>query len=53
MVIGLRISKSALASYAEQVGIVVPYTFDIFYFKRQFLLTDAIGLLLILTLQGF
>ena len=34
MIIGLRISKSALASYAEQVGIVCPFLFDIFYFQR-------------------
>jgi hypothetical protein len=34
MVIGLRISKSALASYAEAFGVIVPFTFDAIYFGR-------------------
>ena len=53
MIIGLRMSKSALASYAEQVGIVVPFTFDVFVLNREFLKTDAIGLGLIVFLQAY
>uniref|UniRef100_A0A7S3FUH1 Uncharacterized protein n=1 Tax=Strombidium rassoulzadegani TaxID=1082188 RepID=A0A7S3FUH1_9SPIT len=53
MIMGLRISKSALASYAEQVGIVVPFTFDTFILQRDFLKTDGVGLSLIVILQGY
>lgn len=34
MAIGVQMSKSALSSYAEQTGIILPFLFDIFYFKR-------------------
>jgi len=51
MIIGLRISKSALASYGEMTGICVPFLFDILYFGRKFLAIDAIGLSLIVVLQ--
>lgn len=51
MVIGLRMSKSALASYGEQVGVVVPFLFDYIAFCRPFLKTDWIAVCLILTLE--
>ena len=53
MTIGVRISKSAISSYAEQTGIVLPFLFDIFFFGRQMLLTDALGLTLIVILQSY
>jgi len=53
MTVGLRISKSGLASYAEQCGIIVPFAFDILIFNRQFLATDGIGVALILVTQGY
>ena len=52
-VLGLRISKSAIASYAETIGIVVPLIFDTWYLGREVLKTDKIGLFLILSLQSF
>jgi drug/metabolite transporter (DMT)-like permease len=51
MVIGLRMSKSALASYGEQVGVVVPFLFDAIALCRPFLKTDWIAVCLILTLE--
>ena len=51
MVIGLRMSKSALASYAEQVGVVVPFCFDAIALGRPFLKTDWIAVCLIMTLE--
>ena len=51
LVIGLQISKSAIASYGEMAGIIIPFCFDSFYFHRKFLLIDMIGLLLIVLLQ--
>mgnify|MGYP006114563743 CR=1 FL=1 len=53
MIIGLQISKSALASYGEMTGITVPFLFDIFYFGRKFLTIDAMGLSLIVVLQVY
>ena len=53
MTIGVRISKSALAQYAEQTGIIFPFLFDIFFFGRKLLGTDAIGLFLIIFLQSY
>lgn len=50
MVIGLGISKSALASYGEMAGITVPFTFDIFVLQREFLTSDGLGLTLIIVL---
>jgi len=50
MVIGLRISKSALASYGEMVGITVPFLYDGLFMGRQFLAIDALGLTFIITL---
>lgn len=47
MVIGLGISKSALASYGEMTGVVVPVTFDCLFFGRELLTTDIIGITLI------
>ena len=52
-IFGLRISKSAIASYAEQIGIVVPLLFDTWVLGREVLQTDKIGLMLILSLQSF
>ena len=40
MIIGLRMSKSALASYAEQIGVIVPFCFDALALGRTFLKTD-------------
>jgi len=53
MVIGLGISKSALASYGEMAGITVPFTFDILVLNREFLATDGLGLTFIVVLQCF
>ena len=53
MVIGLRISKSAIASYGEMAGITVPFLFDGFVLGRDFLTTDGIGLALIISLQTY
>ena len=53
MVIGLQISKSAIASYGEMVGITVPFIFDGLFLGRQFLSIDALGLTFIITLQAF
>ena len=50
MIIGLRMSKSALASYGEQCGVTVTFTFDAVYFGREFLKTDWIAISLILSL---
>lgn len=50
MVIGLRISKSALASYGEMVGITVPFIYDGLFMGRSFLSIDALGLTLIIAL---
>jgi hypothetical protein len=50
MVIGLNISKSALASYGEMMGITVPFIIDGFVFGRTFVSTDFIGLALIIVL---
>ena len=51
MVIGLQISKSALASYGEMAGITLPFIFDAMYFDRTFVMTDFLGLGLIIILQ--
>lgn len=51
MVVGLNYSKSALASYGEMMGVTVPFLVDGLVFGRQFVLTDFIGLSLILLLQ--
>lgn len=51
IVIGVNISKSAVASYGEMVGIVVPFLFDMAVLNRTFVTTDLIGLLLIVLLQ--
>jgi len=53
MCIGLRISKSAIASYGEMVGITVPFLFDGLFLGRKFLAIDALGLTFIITLQVF
>jgi len=53
MVIGLGITKSALASYGEMAGIVVPFTFDALVLNREFLFTDFIGLALIVLLIAY
>lgn len=53
MIIGCRITKSALATNAEQCGILLPFAFDVFYLGRQFLLTDGLGLTLVVVLQSF
>lgn len=53
MVIGLNISKSALASYGEMAGITVPFIFDGLVMGREFVTTDFLGLLLIILLQIF
>ena len=45
-ILGIRMSKSALASYAEQSGIVVPLIIDFTLLGRQFLAIDGIGLFL-------
>jgi drug/metabolite transporter (DMT)-like permease len=50
MVIGLNISKSALASYGEMMGITVPFIFDALVFDRTVVMTDMIGLALIIVL---
>lgn len=50
---GTMVSKSALASYAEQFGIVIPFAVDVFYFERPLLHIDVLGLLLIVALQGY
>ena len=50
---GLRISKSALASYAEQSGVLVPFTFDFLILHRPFLLTDGIGMSIIIIFQSY
>lgn len=51
IVVGLQMSKSAIASYGEMSGIIIPLLFDSFYFHRTFLSIDFIGLLLIVLLQ--
>ena len=51
LTIGVKISKSALAAYAEQVGVVVPFCFDSLILGRLFLKTDLIAVVLIVTLQ--
>lgn len=53
MVVGLNYSKSALASYGEMMGVTVPFLVDGLVFGRQFVLTDYIGLALILVLQMY
>jgi hypothetical protein len=53
MVIGLRISKSAIASYGEMVGITVPFLYDGLFLGRKFLAIDALGLTFIISLQVF
>lgn len=50
-VIGLRMSKSALASYADSCGILIPFMFDAIALKRPILKTDWIALTLIISLQ--
>ena len=50
-VIGLRMSKSALASYADSCGILVPFMFDAIALKRPILKTDWIAITLIISLQ--
>jgi len=46
-------TKSALASYAEESGIVVPLIIDFTLLGRQFLTTDGIGIILLVTLQSY
>ena len=53
MIIGLRISKSAVASYGEMAGLTIPFLCDAFIFGRQFLAIDALGVVLIIGVQGF
>ena len=50
---GLAITKSALASYGEMSGIIVPFFVDCFYFDRQFLAIDAIACSIIISVQIF
>lgn len=51
MALGLLMSKSALASYAEQVGVVVPFVFDALELGRPFLKTDWIAVIIIIILE--
>jgi hypothetical protein len=51
IVIGVNISKSAIASYGEMIGIILPFVFDMTALGRKFVLTDLIGLILIVLLQ--
>lgn len=51
VVIGVNISKSAVASYGEMVGIVLPFIFDMAVLDRTLVMTDLIGLVLIILLQ--
>ena len=53
MVIGLGITKSALASYGEMSGIIVPFTFDVLVLNRSLVATDFIGLGLIICLMAY
>lgn len=50
---GAMVTKSALAKNAELCGVIVPYAFDVFWLGRQFLNTDALGLVLIILLQVY
>ena len=52
MIVGLRMSKSALAQYGEQCGVVVTFLFDAVVFQRQWLRTDYIAVALITCLQA-
>jgi len=52
IVIGLRMSKSALASYAEQCGVIVPFIFDAIALQRPFLKTDWVAVSLIVILEA-
>lgn len=53
MCIGLQISKSAIASYGEMVGITVPFLYDGIFLGRNFLSIDALGITFIITLQVY
>ena len=53
MIIGLRISKSAVASYGEMAGLTIPFIFDALVLGRKFLSIDAIGVLLIIAVQAY
>lgn len=54
LVLGVTVSKSALATYGFQSGIVVPVVYDAFIAKTHPLyIVDSIGLLLIIILQIF
>ena len=53
MIIGIRISKSAIASYGEMAGVTIPFMFDAFVLGRQFLTIDAIGVALIIIVQTY
>ena len=50
LILGARMSKSAIASYAEQIGFVPPFVFDFLVLKRKFLITDFIGLFILVSL---
>jgi hypothetical protein len=52
MILGARMSKSAIASYAEQTGLVPPFLFDYLVLDRKFLVTDGIGITLLVSLQS-
>lgn len=51
MALGLLMSKSALASYAEQAGVIVPFCFDALALGRPFLKTDWLAVFIILILE--
>ena len=54
LVLGVTVSKSALATYGFQSGLVVPVVYDAFITKTHPLLfIDSIGLTLIIILQIF
>ena len=50
LVIGSHMTKSAIASYCEMCGLLVPFVFDALYFKRKVLYTDGIACTLLIVL---
>ena len=51
MVIGARITKSALTSFAEMTGMAVPFVYDGLILGRRYMMIDVLGIILIISLQ--
>jgi len=53
MIIGLKISKSGMAMFAEQLGVLVPITFDVIFMGFPLFKTNLLGMTLIVSMLSY